>query len=125
MICQFCEIGDYNGFCHCSKNNDICVFMRRCQNEHKWKPLESMDKCKLRKEGTLVPKGMNKVRFELKGVLYVEVGDFVHEIKNPYDHTPEFVEIVQADGKYYIKGFAPEKKRQAKKIAKDEEPSTK
>lgn len=123
MICQFCEIGDYNGFCHCSKNKDICAFMRRCQNERKWKPLESMDKCKLRKEGTLVPKGMNKVRFELKGVLYVEVGDFVYEIKNPYDYIPDFVKIVQVDGEYYIKGFEPRKEKQAEKAIKDEEHS--
>ena len=114
MICQFCKIGDYNGFCYCGKDGDICAFMRRCQTEYRWKPLESMDKCKLRKEGNPVPKGMYKVRFELKGVLYVEIGNFVHEIKNPYDHTPEFVDVVQVEGKYYIKGFAPKTEKTIK-----------
>lgn len=107
MICEYCQIADYNGFCHCGKDGDICAFMRRCQTEHRWKPLESMDKCKLRKEGKPVPKGQYKVRFELKGTLYVEMGDFVREIKNPYGYVPEFVEVVQIDGVYYIKEFAP------------------
>ncbi len=114
MICEYCQIADYNGFCHCSKDGDICAFMRRCQNERKWKPLESMDKCKLRKEGNPVPKGMNKVKFEMKGVLYVDMGDFVQEFKNPYDYVPEFVELVKVDGEQYIKGFAPKKKKQNK-----------
>lgn len=70
-----------------------------------------------------MPKGMNKVRFELKGVLYVEVGDFVYEIKNPYDYIPDFVKIVQVDGEYYIKGFEPRKEKQAEKAIKDEEHS--
>lgn len=115
MVCEYCRIADYNGFCHCEKGGNICLFMRRCQNERKWKPLESMDKCELRKEGKPVPKGMYKVRFEIKGVLYVEIGDFVQEIKNPYDHTPEFVELVKVNNKYHIKEFAPKEKKSNKK----------
>ena len=119
MICEYCQIADYNGFCHCGKDGDICAFMRRCQTEHRWKSLESMDKCNLRKEGKPVPKGQYKVRIELKGALYVEMGDFVREINNPYDYVPEFVEVVQIDGVYYIKEFAP--KVAPKKKAKSRE----
>lgn len=114
MICQHCEIGDYNGFCHCNKSGDICAFMRRCQNEHRWKPLESMKKCNLRKEVNPMPKGMYKVRFELRGNLYVEMGDFVQEIENPYEYTPDFVDVVRVGGKYYVKGFAPKIKKETK-----------
>lgn len=120
MICEYCNVGDYNDFCHCGKDGDVCAFMRRCQTEHRWKPLESMDKCKLRKEGKPVPKGQYKVRFELRGALYVDMGDFVQEIENPYDYVPEFVEVVQVNGKYYIKGFAPKKKETKKKESREE-----
>ena len=61
-----------------------------------------------------MPKGMNKVKFEMRGVLYVDMGDFVQEFKNPYDYVPEFVELVKVDGEQYIKGFAPKKKKQNK-----------
>lgn len=65
--------------------------------------------------------GMNRVRFELSGELYVEIGDFVYRIKNPFDYTPEFVETVKRDGQYYIKGFEPKKKTEKAHKEKDVE----
>jgi len=79
-----------------------------------------MSKCKLGKDEVVVPKGQNKVRFALHGELYVEDGEFVYSIKNPYDYVPEFVEIVDIDGIKYIKGFEPQIKS-SKKKKKDEE----
>lgn len=109
MLCEYCSIGKYEEFCTCSKSGEICPFVRRCINEHRWKPLDSMEKCKNRKDEVIVPKGLNKVRFELHGELYVEDGDFVYAIKNPYDYTPQFVEIINVDGVWHIKGFEPKK----------------
>ena len=54
-----------------------------------------------------MPKGKNKVRFELRGILYVDIDEFTYEIKNPYDYVPQFVEVVKVENKYYIKGFEP------------------
>ena len=107
MFCEYCDVGDFSGICMCNKTHQICPFVRRCTNEHCWKPLQSMEKCKERKGEVIVPKGFNKVRFELHGYLYVEVGDFVYTIKNPYDYTPEFVKIKQVDNVWYIDGFEP------------------
>lgn len=92
-------------------------------NECVWKPLDSMDKCQLRKDEVQVPKGKNKVRFELHGELYVEDGEFVYAIKNPFDHTPNFVELVTVDGVRYIKGFEPKKdiEKTPKKVRKSKE----
>lgn len=109
MLCKYCIIGKYEEFCTCSKSGEVCPFMRRCITDHCWKPLDSMDKCKARKDEIIVPKGSNKVRFELYGELYVEDGDFVYAIKNPYDYTPQFVKIVNVDGEWYIEGFEPKK----------------
>lgn len=112
MFCKYCRVGDYSAICTCEKDGQICPFVRRCTNEHRWKPLPSMEKCKARKDEVIVPKGLNKVRFELHGELYVEIGDFVYTIKNPYDHTPEFVKVKQVDGVWYIDGFEPKQEGQ-------------
>lgn len=82
-----------------------------------------MDKCKERKDEVIVPKGMNRVRFELYGELYVEVGDFVYAIKNPYDYTPDFVKIVKVDGVWYIEGFEPKQPSNTKVNKKPNKPS--
>lgn len=117
MLCKYCNIGKYEEFCTCSKSGEVCPFMRRCITDHCWKPLDSMDKCKARKDEIIVPKGLNKVRFELHGELYVEDGDFVYAIKNPYDYTPQFVEIINVDGVWYVKGFEPKKEEIDKKTS--------
>ena len=48
----------------------------------------------------------HKVRFESGGKLYVEVDDMVYKIDNPFDHTPQGVEIERVDGHVYVKGYA-------------------
>lgn len=123
MFCKFCNVADFKNYCTCSKNGQICPFVRRCMNECVWKPLDSMDKCQLRKDEVQVPKGKNKVRFELHGELYVEDGDFVYTIKNPFEHTPDFVELIMVDGVRYIKGFEPKKdiEKTPKKVRKSKE----
>lgn len=120
MFCQYCNVAEYELYCTCGKNGQICPFVRRCTNDRCWKPLDSMDKCQLRKDEVTVPNGKNKVRFELHGELYIEDGDFVYTVKNPYDYKPDFVELVTIDGVKYIKGFEP-KKPTPKKRKKDEE----
>lgn len=107
MICEYCRVGEYEEYCTCGKDNNICPFMRRCINDRCWKPLDTMEKCKARKDEVIVPKGLNKVRFELHGELYVEVGEFVYTIKNPYDYVPDFVKAVNKDGVWYVEGFEP------------------
>lgn len=120
MVCKYCNIAEYDEYCTCAKSDEICPFVRRCTNEKCWKPLDTMDKCKLRKDEVVVPQGKKKVRFALHGELYVEDREFVYSIKNPYDYIPEFVEIVDIEGIKYIKGFEPQVKS-SKKKKKDKE----
>ena len=110
MLCPHCQLGSYFGTCTCLINNDPCPLVRRCNVEHKWLPLSSMDRCRLRMHESKVKNmssNKNIVRFESKGKLYVEYNGRVVKINNPYDYTPDGVEIVEVDGQIYIKGFEP------------------
>ena len=110
MICEYCQVGDYFGFCMCSKTNEICPFMRRCSLERKWLPLESMNRCILQKEEKSMAElkqGEYPVLFESKGLLYVEYNDNVFKFANPFDEVPKSVELVRVENELYIKGYEP------------------
>ncbi len=53
-----------------------------------------------------------KVRFEKKGILFIEIPekDMVIELENTYDDIPKKVELICIENKYYIKGTEPKKK---------------
>ena len=110
MICEYCIVGDYFGFCQCEKNNNICPFMRRCSLERKWLPLATMKTCNIRLgNNTMLElrKDEYKVLFESKGMLYVEYGDNVFKFTNPFDEVPQKVQLVRVENELYIKGFEP------------------
>ena len=110
MICEYCIVGDYLGFCRCEHSQDICPFMRRCSLEHRWLPLATMDKCKIRLENdnmVELNKDEYKVLFESKGALYVEYGDSVFKFKNPFEDVPKKVQLIKVDNELFIKGFEP------------------
>lgn len=113
MICPHCEIGSYFGMCMCKVvANSPCPFMRRCDIEHRWLPLDSMNGCTRRrkeKEVSALMANEHRVEFESKGKLYVKINEQVKRIKNPFDYTPDKVEIVFVDNQPYIKGFEPKK----------------
>ena len=69
-----------------------------------------MDVCKLRKPERSITLNKNeyKVRFEKDGELYIEMGDYVIQKKNPYDYIPEKVTMIKVGGEMYFEGFVPE-----------------
>ena len=69
-----------------------------------------MDVCRLRQpERSIVLKNNEyKVRFEKDGDLYIEMGDYVIQKKNPYDDIPEKVTLIEVDGELYFEGFVPQ-----------------
>lgn len=110
MICEYCIVGDYFGFCQCEKSHNICPCMRRCSLERKWLPLATMGTCNIRLgNNTMLElrKDEYKVLFESKGMLYVEYGDNVFKFTNPFDDVPKKVQLVRVDNELYIKGFEP------------------
>lgn len=84
--------------------------MRRCNVEHKWLPIDSMDVCTLRQpeRGIVLKNNEYKVRFEKDGDLYIEMGDYVIQKKNPYDDIPEKVTLIEVNGELYFEGFVPQ-----------------
>jgi hypothetical protein len=69
-----------------------------------------MDVCKLRQpeRGIVLKNNEYKVRFEKNGDLYIEMGDYVIQKKNPYDDIPEKVTLIDVDGELYFEGFVPQ-----------------
>ena len=127
MICEYCEIGDYFGTCRCAKENSICPFMRRCNVEKRWLPLNTMDGCRIRTEVEKVDMvdGKYNVLFEKNGQLYVDVDDNVVKVNNPFEAMPRTVNVNAVDGVYYVAGYEPkpraEKKNTKKKNRKKED----
>ena len=119
-MCEYCEKGSYYGFCICIKSDDICPFMRRCNIEHEWLPIDLMDTCSLRKPKEVIELNKNeyKVRFEKDGYLYIEMGDIVIQKRNPYDYVPNKVEMVKIDNELYFKGFEPKESKEQTKSKK-------
>lgn len=119
-MCEYCEKGSYYGFCTCVKSNNICPFMRRCNMEHKWLPIDAMNTCNLRLPETevVLKQGEYLVRFEKNGELYIEIDNYVVVKKNPFDYVPTKVELVRVDNEMYIKGFEPKQKEEPVKKTK-------
>lgn len=111
MMCPHCEIGSYFGTCKCMVANAPCPFMRRCNMEHRWLPLDSMNTCTRRikeREVSMLMADEHRVEFESKGKLYININGQMKRIPNPFDHSPKVVELVEVDGEWYIKGYEPE-----------------
>lgn len=119
-MCEYCEKGEYYGFCTCIKSGEICPFMRRCNIEHTWLPIGSMNSCTLRQPKGVVElkDGEYIVRFEKNGSLYIEVDDYVICKKNPYDYVPTKVQMVKVDNEMYFKGFEPKVEKTEPKTKK-------
>ncbi len=69
---------------------------------------------------------MNKVRFEKRGFLYVEIYDIdgkvseVVEIKNPYNTIPEFVDVKKIRNEYVIKTEEVKDRYSSRRSTKEE-----
>ena len=57
-----------------------------------------------------------KVRFEKDGDLYIEMGDYVIQKKNPYDDIPEKVTLIEVDGELYFEGFVPQAQEEEQEV---------
>lgn len=111
-FCLYCEIGSYNSFCTCKVSGEMCGMVRRCPTEQRYKPLQNMNICRIRKEHDNMNKDKLKVRFEKHGLLYVEHGFGVITVKNPFTFIPEYIDdVVNVDNIWYVKGYEPKKEK--------------
>lgn len=106
-FCEYCEVKSYSEPCICLKQNDICPLVRRCTKSPIWLPLNAMDSCALRKK--IMSKEIDlkdneyKVNHINKNHLYIEIGDSMIKLQNPYDYEPQKVELIKVDGEFHIK----------------------
>ena len=98
---------------YCKIDNEICPFQYPCDIIKNWKNIDDVEsKCSMFKkevEKSNYLLGRYKVMFEMNGILAIKIPeiDQTREIKNPLDYVPEYVELVEVDNEYYIKGYAP------------------
>lgn len=118
IFCEHCQVGDYYSSCYCKKTQgELCPFVRRCTHENRWKPLEGMETCTLRKNEIEEVIELNQDEYKVvsgdTGKLYIQyTKDSQIRLQNPYDYVPKKVRLVTIDGTVYIKGFEPVVKKE-------------
>ena len=98
MDCPYCNVVNYDEIPTCNKQegNPVCPHVRRCIENHIWKPLNFMANCPIKSAPT------GNVQFERHGYLYVKVGDQVIKVENPYDYIPDNVLLRKYKGTYKV-----------------------
>ena len=75
----------------CKAMNSECPFVYYCGRIQAYKELERAKfGCKYMNE-VEIPEGYKKVEYERHGYLYVDMGDGVVKIPNPFEDIPQFV----------------------------------
>lgn len=97
MDCPYCKVGAYMDFCKCTKQEGepVCPHVYRCTKLQIWKPLDAMLNCPMRQN-------QGNVKMTRHGYLYVQHGNELIKVKNPYDYIPENVEIRKYKGNYKV-----------------------
>lgn len=102
-----CKYVDYKeGKCNISSRN--CPYMYYCNKSLSYKESRNMPKnCKVALEAER-PEGSYEVCFCRHGNLYVQVGDYVEIVPNPYEYVPQYIKMVKTkNGKWRIKNATP------------------
>lgn len=77
----------------CLLTHEVCPWRYLCPKTGEWKDNNYMpENCKV-KQRFVVPDGYSRVVEERKGWLYVDLGDMMIRVKNPFDHTPLYVRV--------------------------------
>ena len=104
-------------FLICKIEQGRCPLVRYCPTMDDIRNTDNYTDCTVMKKYE-IEKGRNdmnnKVIFEKKGSLYIELNDEIGQvvaIKNPYDKIPDYVDLVFVDNTPYIKGFEPKKEK--------------
>lgn len=122
-FCKYCNIAPYDSFCTCQITNSLCNCVRRCADKQCYLPLDNMDNCIVAKN----EKMNTNILFVKNNKIYVKLSnkDMVVVVPNIYgDNIPAWIDIVEIDNNFYIKGQEPkveEKKtvKKSKKVRRD------
>ncbi|MEG1353706.1 MAG: hypothetical protein RR255_00290 [Bacilli bacterium] len=99
-------------YLYCSKNDKICPYVRFCNDLNK---IVNVNNYKICKDFNImdIPLGKNKVRFIKNEKLIVELYDKTGnvlscvEVDNPFNKFIKYVELIELNGIYYVKGYEP------------------
>lgn len=97
----------------CKITNNICPLVRFCPTKKNIISIENHTNCKYYKEKVGINIVGNKVLFEKKGFLFVELNDKIGQVvqvKNPFNTLPLSVILVKYKEVYYVKGYEPKEK---------------
>ena len=87
----------------CKAMNSECPFVYYCGRIQAYKELERAKfGCKYMNE-VEIPEGYKKVEYERHGYLYVDMGDEVIKIPNPFEDIPQFVKVSKTKTGYKVK----------------------
>lgn len=113
MNCKYSYQGKSIGnrhYLYCNSNNQMCSFVRFCGTINDIISSEGYINCPILNEkeriiGVSVDKP-NKVLFEKRGMLAVELNDEIGQVvmvKNTFKEIPQWVKLFKKDGKHYAK----------------------
>ena len=87
----------------CKAMNSECPFVYYCGRIQAYKELERAKLgCKYMNE-VEIPEGYKKVEYERHGYLYVDMGNEVIKIPNPFEDIPQFVKVSKTKTGYKVK----------------------
>ena len=115
MDCKHSYRKDRDNKLYCSLNDEICPIVKFCHKpeEKRWVSTDNYKNlCKnsRKEEVEILKQGNNKIRFEKKGLLYIEADDMVITTPNPFgENIPKYTNVVKIKGDYYVKGYEPKK----------------
>lgn len=108
VFCEWCKVGDYGGYCTCERQGDVCPLVRRCDVNHIWKPLDSMEHCTRRISAPVKTTNIQleedeyRVLYVQKGKLYIDYNGSTLRMANPYDYEPLKIRLVKVDNELAI-----------------------
>ena len=84
-------------YCRCTKKEGepICPHVYRFTKLQIWKQLDGMFNCPMRQN-------QGNVKMARHGYLYVQVGDQLIKVENPYDYIPDNVHLSKYKGIYKV-----------------------
>lgn len=93
-MCTFAEWRDFKGreYLFCKRTDRICEYSKFCQLQNKFILNDRWEQCSVKDEKD-IPSGSNRVLFERKGFLYIDLNDKTIKVKNTFNHIPDYVYI--------------------------------
>lgn len=125
MNCKYSYNEENSQYLYCNISRQMCPMMKYCHKIEKYVSSDNYStNCKYyqgKEEedmNTNNKQGSLRVRLIKGKVLYVELGDInnqVIRVDNPYQFNPTYVDLIEVNEIYYVKGFEPKLPKKEKK----------